>query len=132
MWGGEIHKKAISIRNPSHFLQYRFSRGENSLYLVCEFYVCFSVGSKSPGNRVTGSENIFNSFISHIKQVWTFTFHRRAAVVEDFYKDTTLEFTIKKFNRQQLLTHLTPSRENHINFERTTWNCLNFIWITGG
>ena len=83
--------------NRNHFLQYRFLGGGGegeSLYLEPEFYVCVSVSSEPTGNSLSHSEKVFNIFIGIIKQVWTFTFHRWAAIVGEFYRRHCLQFTV--------------------------------------
>lgn len=79
------------------------------------------VGSEPTGNSLSHSEKVFNSFIGIIKRVWTFTFHRWAAIVGECYRRFCLQFTVKKkkYSIGKLLTHQTLYRENHINFKTT-------------
>lgn len=54
------------------------------------------VSSEPTGNSLSHSEKVFNSFIGIINKVWTFTFHRWAAIVGECYRRFCLQFTVKK------------------------------------
>lgn len=90
------------------------------LYLVPEFYVCLSVGSEPRENSVTGSEKVFNSYIGHIKQVWTFIFYRWGAIIGEFYRRHYLAIYNKKFQQATVIDTSNSFQGKPHKLKRTT------------